>query len=216
MVFGKTANGNELVDKADTYDAEKTNFDPWQYDTGGSLNADNYRKALYEETRDRPSQELANVYVEATSNPDEYELYFKALETGVTGSGTYSDEAVKASKKWGPNGENYVDGYITIYYAPDGTNVGDKAALEKNTVAIQDRETKQFFSAAGFTVVSNGFNQGVLTLTIEVDNAVVTDWGADSKIYAFGRYNGESDFAGDYLGEVEIKHESWPTPSLAA
>ena len=206
-VFAKTANGNALVDKADTYDATNATYDPWQYDTGGSLNADNYRKALYEETRDRPTQELANVYiaVNEVTDGEEYdlELYFKDLASVTPSSGTFSDETLKASKKWGPAGENYVDGYITLYADVKG-DAGEKANLEKFVVAIQDRETKQFFSTAGYEVTSNGFNAGVLSLKLKMDTSV--GWtSAASKIYAFGRYNGESDFAGDYLGEVEIR-----------
>lgn len=213
-VFSKTANGNELVDKADTYKGNDSNstpsYDPWDYNKGGELNTDDYRKALYEETRDRYTQELANAYVKkGTTNGStgftDYTLCFRELDK-TTDTGV-SDEAVKASKKWGPKGDNYVDGYVTIYYSSkDGYT--DKDSLEKNVIAIQDKQSGQFYSAKGFEVdvpTVTG-KPGEIAVGIKLVNGTPADFDLDkSEVFAFGRYNSESDFEGNYLGEVEIR-----------
>jgi hypothetical protein len=266
--FSKTANGHPLNDKAQDYDGTNTaDYDPWGYSKGGEFNGDDFRKALYEDTRDRHNQELANAFIKdgdilATFAP---QLHFTELDAS-SGAGLTA-EAIFESGKWGKDGKNYVDGYTQIYYGPkDGKdaqgNVVNPAALEQNTVAIQDKGSGQFFAAPGFTVkilkspqVRDKFliqplkagpgnaptgtswndlvgtdgtapqteallSTGVFGLNIEVDSAKLAEikakYPGGAKIYAFGRFNSESDFEGNYLGEVEIRMDEYtfkPSPT---
>jgi hypothetical protein len=57
---------------------------------------------------------------------------------------------------------------------------------------------------------------GILGVDIEIDAATAAKIAAqypgdDIQIYVYGRYNSESDFEGNYLGEVEINNSSLPT-----
>lgn len=62
--------------------------------------------------------EIANVPVEGKVGDDTIKLLFRELTDEDTG---ISENAKFLSKKWGKNGENYVDGYVGIF----GYNVGD-------------------------------------------------------------------------------------------
>jgi hypothetical protein len=270
--FSKTANGHPLDDKDAAYDPSKAGntdeYDPWGYSQGGEFNGDDYRKALYEDTRDRANQELANAIVVSPAATGAYAAVtgadcngsknivavFKKVDpsviTGITA------EAAFESGKWGVNGEHYVDGYTYIYYG----NAGQPSAqIEQNVIAIQDKASGQFFAAPGFSVkikksaqvrdkflvsppkvgpgngpigytspvgtdgtdlnASGGVfaSTGELVITIDVDAATKPASFTDaSQIYIFGRYNSESDFEGNYLGEVEIRMDEYtfkPSPT---
>jgi hypothetical protein len=66
--FSKTASGHPQSDRAADYDGfndrnpdgTPRDYDPWGYSLGGEFNGDDFRKALYEDTRDRHNMELAN------------------------------------------------------------------------------------------------------------------------------------------------------------
>lgn len=73
----------------------------------------------------------------------------------------------------------------------------------------------------GVPLASELASTGVFIVNIEIDLATVPKWALDPtasvptlrsnlKIYAFGRFNSESDFEGNYLGEVEINNSSLP------
>lgn len=201
-----------------------------------------FRKALFEDTRDRANQELANVLTSGTIGGD-VSLYFKALsdeEVGTLLDGASDSAKANAkflSQKWGTNGANYVDGYVTIY----GYNDGDSGeAVERQLIAFQDKRSGQFFAAPGFkveltkavalrdkfhnnheagiTVMPNvgedltktlaANEEGVMVVNITTTDDVATkaSWYKEgTKVRAFGRFNSESDFEGNYLGEVEIR-----------
>jgi len=274
--FSKTANGHPLNDKAQDYRPEDADYDPWGYSKGGEFNGDDFRKALYEDTRDRPNQELANGYVQKDTEVLDASMdvivHFAELDAS-SGAGLTA-EAIFESGKWGKDGKNYVDGYTYLYYGPkDGKDAGgnaiNPAALEQNVVAIQDKGSGQFFAAPGFTVkitkspqvrdkflvqplkagpgnassgegwndligtdgtpltnpvapaVSPILTTGVFGLNIIIDPTKLAEiqakYGAtNSVLYAFGRYNSESDFEGNYLGEVEIRMDEYtfkPSPT---
>lgn len=137
--FSKTANGHPLNDKSPDYDGfnDKTDpdYDPWNYSKGGEFNGSDYRKAIYEDTRDRANQELANAIIvkadgASLEKPDaltsgtasEVAVLFKHIDDSISG---ISDEAKFESGKWGKDGNLYIDGYCYIY----GYNKGD--SLEK-------------------------------------------------------------------------------------
>lgn len=244
--FSKTANGHDLNDREGTYGndtAANDEYDPWDYSKGGDFNSDDFRKALFEDTRDRANQELANVLTQGDFNSEDgVNLFFKALSDEEIGtllpdaSDTAKANAKFLSQKWGTNGSNYVDGYVTIY----GYNDGDSGeSVEKQLIAFQDKRSGEFFAAPGFTVtlekpvaLRDKFHNthesgitimpgsdavktaieagaGVMTVTIKTTNDVETKapWYKEgtTKIRAFGRFNSESDFEGNYLGEVEIR-----------
>lgn len=190
-VFSKTANGKVLNDKANG-----DGNDPFDYDKDGSNNAEDYRKALYEETRDRYAHELANgIVTEVNKAEGEYKVAFtKTVDNDLSG-------------KWGEDGSLYVDGYVTIYYGKKNATNREADRFEQNVIAIQDRESKGFFAAKGFSIVQTGFDKGVFSFTIkgteDDTTAILAD--KDNAVFAFGRYNSEGDFAGDWLGEVEIR-----------
>lgn len=136
--FSKTANGHDLNDREGTYGVDTANgddYDPWDYSKGGDFNGDDFRKALFEDTRDRANQELANVPVVAGED-GEYSLIFKSFTEEEAKAFGFNDKAAAnasfLSQKWGANGANYVDGYVTIY----GYNEGDSGeSVEKQLVA---------------------------------------------------------------------------------
>lgn len=138
--FSKTASGHDLNDREGTYGtdtASNDDYDPWDYSKGGDFNGDDFRKALFEDTRDRANQELANVLTSGDIG-GEVQLYFKALSdddiTTLLGSAsdTAKENAKFLSQKWGTDGANYVDGYVTIY----GYNEGDSGeAVERQLIA---------------------------------------------------------------------------------
>lgn len=171
----------------------------------------------------------------------EYSLIFKSFTEEEAKAFGFNDKAAAnasfLSQKWGANGANYVDGYVTIY----GYNEGDSGeSVEKQLVAFQDKRSGQFFAAPGFnveltkavalrdkfhnnheagvTVLPNtgadlatalAAGQGVMGIKVTTTDAVATKapWYKDgvTKLRAFGRFNAESDFEGNYLGEVEIR-----------
>lgn len=290
--FSKTANGHPLNDKSADYDGfndtEDAEYDPWGYSKGGEFNGDDFRKALYEDTRDRANQELANAIVATVASsataaplakapvltdgtPTEYALIFKKIE-GDSATVGVSDEAIFESGKWGLNGSLYVDGYTYIY----GYNPGDAATgvaadstekVEQQVIAIQDKGSGQFFAAPGFDVritksptvrdkflvappkiagtlpdatgdgglpladgsmvINPGYggnlpavlaSTGVMMVEITPNAATAPAWFQTgvTQIRAFGRYNSESDFEGNYLGEVEIRMDEYmfkPSPT---
>jgi len=280
--FSKTANGHPLNDKSADYDGwndtaapdgQGNDYDPWGYSLGGEFNGDDFRKALYEDTRDRANQELANgIIVDSTgtakgpalttSAPVQIGILFKKVDTsiGVTA------EAAFESGKWGVDGALYVDGYTYLYGyngnesatppAPRGPGGDHPERVERQVIAIQDKGSGQFFAAPGFDVkiiksptVRDKFlvappkvgpgnsphwddpigtdgtqlattlaSTGTFIVEITVDPDKAPDWFVDGKtqLRAFGRYNSESDFEGNYLGEVELRMDEYmfrPSPT---
>jgi len=265
--FSKTASGHPLNDKDASYngfnDGTDPDYDPWNYSKGGEFNGDDFRKALYEDTRDRHNQELANAIIcdstgaaEAAAIPaagGTYSILFKKVSKADVAALT--DEAVFESGKWGLDGALYVDGYTYLY----GMNPGDDSAkVERQVIAIQDKGSGQFFAAPGFTVtilksptvrdkflvappkIGPGNSQywddpigttgtttpaalapvlastGTFLIQIDVESDAaklkeVAPWftAGTTELRAFGRYNSESDFEGNYLGEVEIRMDEY-------
>ena len=257
--FSKTANGHPLNDKSPDFDGGNDisdEYDPWNYSKGGEFNGDDYRKALYEDTRDRHNQELANAIITngagtALAEPlaaagADFAFIFKQVKEGDVGGVTA--ETAFESGKWGVNGSLYVDGYTYIY----GANPGDKAEkMEQQVIAIQDKGSGTFFAAPGFEVtikkspttrdkflvappkVGPGNSQywddpvgadgtslatilastGTFVVNIKPTDKVadLAPWfkAGETKVLAFGRYNSESDFEGNYLGEVEIRMDEY-------
>jgi hypothetical protein len=227
--FAKTANGHPLLDKSpDFQGAEDAGYDPWDYDDAqlpGNINADKFRRALYEDTRDRPNQELANAIVDTKKLPSAagtatVKAFFKDMSAATAPANLTAEEKFE-SKKWGVNGANYVDGYLYIYYGDKAA--GNPAQFEQNLVAMQDKASKSFFAAPGFTVTGT-WNAGEYTFQIVADAEIPDGKGGKianpalgKDLFIYGRYNSESDFEGNYLGEVQISmDEYFFRPSMTA
>lgn len=225
-VYSKTQSGKSLDDRTD--------FARIYEDVDGSfndINDENARRAIYETTADRINQELASVL----PSIDSATATFTFTETAATAAaaaafvGTEAEVVAKKTaltenaKKWGANGEHYIDGYGVIY-----------GKDEKDVIAVQDKRTKNWFIAGeyadriervdnddkGVTVTAKS---GVtLYPTKEAyDKAYAAADDDDKKakvllVRAYARFDSEGDFMGDYLGEVEIRmsdYEFKPRPT---
>lgn len=156
-------------------------------DEFNDINNENARRAIYETTADRINQELATI-------------------AGVEGVFTFActEDDIKeknAVSKWGVNGEHYIDGYGVVY-----------GKDEKDVIAVQDKRTKTWFVAGEYAD----------KLTVDSDKNVITVAKKDGvefdlkTVHAYARFDSESDFMGDYLGEVEIRmsdYEFKPRPT---
>lgn len=215
-VYSKTFNKNELVDRTEDFNRL------YEDDTDGlnDINAENYRRPMYESTEDRITQNLANALAR-TVDGDSITLEFRPLtdeELKNTVDNTTDAKAIKlaneefkASQKWGENGSKYIPGYVVVYY--------DK---ETEVIAIEDKRTGKFMVNSEYSFLDVTLTNPVAGTAASV-NAKVADGAvkpADfdiSKIKAFGRYDNEDDFEGNYLGEVEIKmsdYEFRPQPTM--
>lgn len=130
--FSKTSSGHDLNDRDSTFGGrEDADYDPWEYGKGGDFNGDNFRKALYEDVRDRHNMEFANVVVSepVVASGTEVQFYFKDLTDGTVAD--ISDSAKYLSTKWGKDGANYVDGYVTImgFNKEDDSNKVDQQLI---------------------------------------------------------------------------------------
>jgi hypothetical protein len=225
-VYSKTFNKNELVDRTEDFNRL------YEDDSDGlnDINADNYRRPMYESTEDRITQNLANALVKevtvaddsAVAAGDNIVLTFRPLteaerDAAVTAAETdkakkMANEEYKASQKWGDNGSKYIPGYVVVYY--------DK---ETEVVAIEDKRTGKFmvnseYSFLDVTLTNPVAGVSPASVKAEVATGATVPAGFDlSKIKAFGRYDNEDDFEGNYLGEVEIKmsdYEFRPQPTM--
>ena len=226
-VYSKTQSGKSLDDRTDFAriyeDADGTFND---------INDENARRAIYETTADRINQELASVLpsIDAATATFTFTETAAAIAiaaaTATTTAAGISNEVKTAltenAKKWGANGEHYIDGYGVIY-----------GKDEKDVIAVQDKRTKNWFIAGEYAdrIESvNNVNNGVkvtaktgvsLYPTKEAYDAGVA--GVEEKniknyllVRAYARFDSEGDFMGDYLGEVEIRmsdYEFKPRPT---
>ena len=183
-VYNKTASGNLL--------GERT-FGDFNLDGDNDYNGDDYRKAMYETTEDRYVQELSNgnVIADTTGSPAD------AVVGGVTTTLPASSAVVVFGQVGGSGdgevfaSQGYLDGYATLF----------GAGGEQDVLATQSK-TGGALANAGEWLVKNG-----VTLTItKVADGIYTLTGADAGLVtaAYARFDSESDFNGDYLGEVEL------------
>lgn len=167
----------------DPYNMEDKNY---SFD----INDNEYKRALYERTDgERFSNDLWN---------------FKA----------------KTGGKWdvqaGENGDlPYIDGYTTVV-----ARVTINGKTEDITVAMQDKRTKKFFvddklksggAAVQFVInnkeafFSKDGNDPVDTLSYEGADGDLMTGGDPINMVAYGLFDSEGDWEGDYLGEVDIR-----------
>jgi hypothetical protein len=196
-VYTNTANGKNMDNRT---------FGDWNLNGQLDYNQDDYRKAMYETTEDRYVQELANgVIVAGTSAAEAVTVggteVFADLVDGTTyvifgqvGGVTPGTPGVEFADK------GYLDGYATLF----------GAGGEQDVLATQSK-TGGALANAGEWLIKNGVD---LTITKRADG-VYELGGADVALVvnAYGRFDSESDFEGDYLGEVElVMQDYWFRP----
>ena len=209
-VYSKTQNGKDLNDKHSQYANEE---DPWGYENGSdTYNSQNfsgkdYRKAIYETTEDRVSQELiAYPFVSkgateesgATTGTTYLFTYNADNATDAVGKGLTltSEEALLTAEKFG-NGSKIIRGYSVVY----GKDETDVIAVEEN------RSGKFMFDSTRVSKVAFNDAGELEVVFIEEPETTVT---------AFVRVDLEADFEGDSLGEIQLiptDYEFRPRPT---
>jgi hypothetical protein len=117
----------------------------------GNINADSFRRALYEDTRDRVNSELANAPLDAEATLATGDNTIVAKFKDI--SDTDTTEVGFESKKWGVNGANYIDGYIYIYYGDKNLSKTAKTAIKAS--AFEQNMVAEPFSMFGAHCISN-------------------------------------------------------------
>lgn len=91
------------------------------------------------------------------------------------------------------NGSKYIDGYVEI------VSVDENGALDNDPLAIQDPSSKKFYLTA------KGAEAGLKIGAYDgKGNYEVEGFDAD-KMVAYGRFDQEDDYYGNYMGELELR-----------
>ena len=163
--------------------------DRWNMQGADELQAQDYRKAMYETTEDRYVHEMANALIMTAGG-----------ETAVIGKKDVTLPASGTVVVFGRVGETganefgqmgYIDGYSALF--------GD--AGESDPLAVQAK-TGGNLANNGDWLVKSG-KDIVIEKVAEGVFAISGDDAAEVK-KAYGRFNSEGDFHGDFLGEVEL------------
>jgi hypothetical protein len=183
-VYTNTANGGSMDDRA-------FGEDPFNMDGSNNVQDANYRKAMYETTNDRYAEELANVLIHSASTDDVARVGKKdtALEDGKLYA-IFGQVDALGSKSFSELG--YIDGYGALF----------GAGGEKEPLAIQTK-TGGNLATNGDWMVKAGVDLQVKKVAEGIYE--LTGAGASTVKMGYGRFNSESDFNGDHLGEVELQ-----------
>lgn len=160
----------------------------------GDINRDGYRRAMYERTDgERFSNDLWN------------------LEAVQGEAGKFNTAQADQTGKKIEGGLPYIDGYTTVYVVAGGKEV---------VLAIQDKVSKSFFTTTGLKTAAN--EAVTVTVTPEGTPATTSFTVALDKnptingeeieigdVKAYGLFNSEEDWDGDYLGEVDIQFSDY-------
>lgn len=191
----KNAKGGNMSGTHHGFDGASDPYNMKDTDESFDINSQEYRRALYERTDgERFSNDLWN---------------FKPAEP--------------ADGKWdiqvGDDKElPYIDGYTTVV-----ARVKINGKTEDVTIAMQDKRTKKFFvdsklkdadhedKPVRFVIdgtkayFATGESDIVTNLKYEgADENLITD-GTITNVVAYGLFDSEGDWEGDYLGEVDIR-----------
>lgn len=168
--------------------------DPWGMDNDNDFNGDSYQRSLYEQSEDRFTQETANAKI----NPSgDIVVNGKTVEIPAGLEGTviaFTGDEFELG---------YIDGYVTIF----GKDAQD-------TIAIQNKASKEFFL--------NTKDHPEVAEVVTVAEGVYVLKAAEGEtlpavVKAFGRYDSETDFDGNYMGELQLKmstHDFDPRPTF--
>jgi hypothetical protein len=139
---------------------------------------------MYETTEDRYVHEFWAVdlidFANGSSAPNAAgSITTGASVKGLAPSNIAAYRTLVAGGPFGTGGTKLLPGYGVIY-----------AGTEKNTIAVEDKRTGKWFWDEK---------------AVEIYAALPAVEKAKVPLKLFARYDSEDDFAGDYLGEVEIK-----------
>lgn len=187
------AKGGNMKGTHNGFDNSSDPYNMVDTDESFDINSSEYRRALYERTDgERFSNDLWN---------------FKAKGTGG-----------KWEVKAGENGDlPYIDGYTTVV-----ARVTISGKTEDITIAMQDKRTKKFFVDSKVTdgdsnpvdfvikgeeayFVKVGESTAVEALKYTGADEDLMTGGNPTSIVAYGLFDSEGDWEGDYLGEVDIR-----------
>jgi len=199
-VVGKSQNGkNDFSGRHTSSEA-----DPWGTDTGYDEEEKNQRRALYETTEDRIVQELENAeIIEAADIATP--VFIKGVSTAIVahdfgGIVGIADAYIVLGKTDATRvcgfDEGFIDGYLTVY----------KAGNENDPIVLQNKNTFFFAGAneAGLSYVTS-IAKTVVGGVYAVKFGTGLTAGDISGLKAYARFDSETDFDGDYLGEVELR-----------
>ena len=201
------AKGGNMKGRHHGFDNSSDQYNMVDTDESFDINSPDYRRALYERTDgERFSNDLWN---------------FKAPEDT---SGKWKVQVGDDNEKKFP----YIDGYTTVV-----ARVTHGGKTEDVTIAMQDKRTKKFFvdskvktssddsdnadnatAAVDFVIDDTGafFSKDGRTAVTKLwyvvdENTKVKLFEEDkpTKIVAYGLFDSEGDWEGDYLGEVDIR-----------
>jgi len=192
-VYTNTQYGKNMNDRTfgvPGLDTPVDGSDPWNLNGDEELQAADYRKAMYETTEDRYVHEMANGLIMTDGG-----------ETVTVGKSDFvlpnNGNKVVVFGKEGTNGADefsemgYIDGYSALFGA-DG---------ESDPLAVQAK-TGGNLANNGDWLVKAGKDIQITKLSDGVYEVTGGDAGQVEK--AYGRFNSEGDFQGDFLGEVEL------------
>lgn len=170
-------------------DSDVDDADRWNMNGADELQAEDYRKAMYETTEDRYVHEMANALV-MTAAGEEATIGKKAVTLPASGTvvvfGRVGENGAKEFSEMG-----YIDGYSALF--------GENG--ESDPLAVQAK-TGGNLANNGDWLVKSG-KDIVIEKVAEGVFAISGDDAAEVK-KAYGRFNSEGDFQGDFLGEVEL------------
>ena len=200
-VIAKSQNGNN--DFAGRHSNGTTNndgSDPWGTNKAYDAEYDNQRRALYETTEDRVVQELENAIFAAAGATVYVKGAAVTVPTFTFSNGDAADSYIVLGKASATVvsafDEGFIDGYLTVY----------KNGNENDPVVLQNKNT---FFYAGEDGSGNAYITNVAKTNVEGIYAIRYGAGATAAIQAslkaYGRFDSETDFEGDYLGEVELR-----------
>jgi len=204
-VYTNTANGGSMKDRTfgvSGWDNE-TNpnaSDPWNLNGNNDINADDYRRAMYETNEDRYTNALANALVITAAGG---EVATVAGQNTTLAAGQYVVFGKVGTAGSDEFSLGYIDGYSSIFAAADASRVVGQGyhSEEQNVLAIQNK-TGGALAVNGDWMVKSGVNISIS----RIGNGIYQISGADAALVVggYGRFNPEGDFQGNFLGEVEL------------
>lgn len=210
----KGTNNMSLRNSDGDFDASHKS-DPWGMNGDDDFNGDTYQKALYEQTGDRFVQELANGYVGAKSG-ESFLIGGKEVTIGTLGTPAVAAHGEEGDDDYVPAQPAVPGGTVIVFGKPAKQSASNEFDLgyrdgyavifgknEKDTIAFQQRNGNWFVNSVdhpGVSVVPAKDDKGNEILgAFEVKGLKEGD-----TVKAYGRYDSESDFEGDNIGQLKL------------
>lgn len=165
-------------------DTDVNDNDPWNMDGAEELQAGDYRKAMYETTEDRYVHEMANAIIAQGTT-----AFIGGKQVTVQAGDIVFGSETENGNEFAKLG--YIDGYSALFGA---NGESDPLAVQAKTGGNL-ANNGDWLVKAGLDITIERVADGVFRLSGD-------DAGQVQK--AYGRFNSEGDFQGDFLGEVEL------------